>query len=103
MSYPFYRDLRDETQVFDGVFARFPTGIDLMIDGTPEQANAEIVTGSYFPVLGVRPCWDGSWTTPMTSSRTHIPSSWCPRRSGRTVSAAARTSSGRRLRSIVIR
>jgi putative ABC transport system permease protein len=55
MSYPFYRDLRSETQVFDGVFARFPTGVDLMIDGTPEQANAEIVTGSYFPVLGVRP------------------------------------------------
>ena len=55
MSYPFYRDLHDETQVFDGVFARFPTGVDLMIDGTPEQANAEIVTGSYFPVLGVRP------------------------------------------------
>src|SRR5262245_16959353 len=55
MSYPFYRDLRDETQVFDGVFARFPTDIDLMIDGSPEQASAEIVTGSYFPVLGVRP------------------------------------------------
>jgi len=55
MSYPFYRDLRSETQVFDGVFARFPTGVDLMIDGTPEPANAEIVTGSYFPVLGVRP------------------------------------------------
>jgi len=55
MSYPFYRDLRDETQVFDGVFARHPTQVDLMVDGTPEEANAEIVTGSYFPVLGVRP------------------------------------------------
>jgi predicted permease len=55
MSYPFYRELRDETQVFDGVFARFPTSVDLTIDGTPEQANAEIVTGSYFQVLGVRP------------------------------------------------
>ena len=49
MSYPFYRDLRSETQVFDGVFARFPTGVDLMIDGTPEQANAEIVTGLVLP------------------------------------------------------
>jgi predicted permease len=54
-SYPFYRDLRDETQVFDGVFARHPTHVDLMIDGTLDQVNAEIVTGSYFPVLGVRP------------------------------------------------
>ncbi len=25
MSYPFYRDLRDETDVFDGVFGRAPT------------------------------------------------------------------------------
>jgi predicted permease len=55
MSYPFYREVRDETQVFDGVFARHPTGVDLMIDGTPERVNAEIVTGSYFPVLDVRP------------------------------------------------
>src|SRR5262249_31329501 len=45
MSYPFYRDLRDETQVFDGVFARHPTRVDLTIDGTPDQVNAEIVTG----------------------------------------------------------
>src|SRR5438128_1606020 len=55
MSYPFYRDLRDQTQVFDGVFARHPTQVDLMVDSAPEQVNAEVVTGSYFPVLGVRP------------------------------------------------
>jgi predicted permease len=55
MSYPFYRDLRDETQVFDGVFARHPTSVDLTVDSTPEQVSAEIVTGSYFPVLDVRP------------------------------------------------
>src|SRR5262245_20576213 len=55
MSYPFYRDVRAETQLFDGVFARHPTAVDLTIDGAPERVNAEIVTGSYFPVLGVRP------------------------------------------------
>jgi predicted permease len=55
MSYPFYRDLRDETHVFDGVFGRAPTTVNLSIGSTPEPAGAEIVTGSYFRVLGVRP------------------------------------------------
>src|SRR6266511_1290591 len=54
MSYPFYRDLRDETSVFDGVFGRAPTGVNLAFDNTAETVSAEIVTGSYFRVLGVR-------------------------------------------------
>ena len=55
MSYPFYRDLRDETQVFDGVFGRAPFTVNLAIEGSAEPTSAEIVTGSYFRVLGVRP------------------------------------------------
>jgi predicted permease len=55
MSYPFYRDLRDETDVFDGVFARAPTTVNLALENTTEPVGAEIVTGSYFRVLGVRP------------------------------------------------
>jgi predicted permease len=55
MSYPFYRDLRDETQLFDGVFGRAPFTVNLAFEGTPEPASAEVVTGSYFRVLGVRP------------------------------------------------
>ena len=47
--------------------------------------------------------WDASSTTPMTSSRAHIRSSSSRAPFGRTVSAAALTSSGRRSRSIVIR
>ena len=53
MSYPFYRDLRDETDVFDGVFARAPTSVNLAFGDRAESASAEIVTGSYFRVLGV--------------------------------------------------
>jgi predicted permease len=53
MSYPFYQDLRDQTDVFDGVFGRAPTTVNLGVDGTAESVNAEIVTGSYFQVLGV--------------------------------------------------
>jgi len=53
--YPLYRDLRHETRVFDGVIGRHPTTVYLSLEDTPEQASAEIVTGSYFSVLGVRP------------------------------------------------
>ena len=31
MSYPFYKDLRDQTDVFDGVFGRAPTTVNLSI------------------------------------------------------------------------
>ena len=55
MSYPFYTDLRDQTDVFDGVFGRAPTTVDLSFENNAEPVSAEIVTGSYFPVLGVRP------------------------------------------------
>ncbi len=54
-SFPFYRDVRDETQVFDGVFGRAPTTVNLAAGNTTEPVSAEIVTGSYFGVLGVRP------------------------------------------------
>ena len=54
-SYPFYRDLAAENQVFDGMFCRHPTSVHLSLGNTPEPVNAEIVSGSYFPVLGVRP------------------------------------------------
>jgi predicted permease len=55
MSYPFYQDLRDQTDVFDGVFGRAPTVVNLGVDNATESVSAEIVTGSYFRVLGVRP------------------------------------------------
>ena len=50
----FYRDLRKENDVFEDVFARFPTEVQLKTDGESEPAEAEIVSGSYFPTLGVR-------------------------------------------------
>ena len=58
MSYPFYKELRDGTDVFDGVFGRAPTSVNLAFENSAEPAGAEIVTGSYFSVLGVRP-WLG--------------------------------------------
>src|SRR2546427_4473646 len=48
MSYPFYRDLRDQTGVFDGVFGRAPTIVHLGLDNATESVSAQIVTRSYF-------------------------------------------------------
>ena len=56
MTHPFFRDLAAQTEVFDGVCARFPTNVDLGVENeTPEPVDAEIVSGSYFDVLGVPP------------------------------------------------
>jgi len=54
MSYPICRDLQQHDTVFDGVLCRAATTITLSLDGTPEPAAAEIVSGTYFQTLGVR-------------------------------------------------
>src|SRR5688572_30398652 len=53
--YPMYLDLSADNQVFDGMFGRHPTMVNLSVNTTAEPVSAEIVTGSYFTVLGVRP------------------------------------------------
>jgi predicted permease len=55
LSYPMYEDFRDHNEVFDGMFGRFPTPVQIGFGGGTERANGEIVSGSYFPVLGVAP------------------------------------------------
>ncbi len=54
-SYPMYKDLRDHNEVFSGLLARFATQASVSGQGQTELANAELVTGNYFEVLGVRP------------------------------------------------
>ena len=53
MSYPMYRDFRDQAEVFDGVIGRRAFHTNLGHDGTLERAVVELVTGNYFAVLGV--------------------------------------------------
>ena len=48
-----YRDLRDNNQVFDGMFARFGTALNIGVAGRTERVDGELVSGSYFPTLGV--------------------------------------------------
>lgn len=54
VSFPMYVDLRDHNSVFAGMFARFDFGMHLSAAGATERVNGELVTGTYFSVLGVR-------------------------------------------------
>ena len=62
-SYPMYRDLRDRHQVFSGVIARSSAPVSLSYNGQTERARAELVSGNFFDVLGVRPAIGRLFTT----------------------------------------
>jgi predicted permease len=55
MSYPICRDLHLQEQFFEGVLCRAATNINLSTGGEHRPAAAELVSGSYFTVLGVPP------------------------------------------------
>ncbi len=54
-SYPMYKDLRDNNRVFSGLLARFATQASVSGQRQTELADAELVSGNYFEVLGVQP------------------------------------------------
>ncbi len=53
VSWPMFEDLRDNNQVFSGMFCRFPTTVTIGYGDRIAQIQAELVSASYFPVLGV--------------------------------------------------
>jgi len=53
LSYPMYQDLRDRNQVFSGMLSRDLTTVSVSHNGNNERATAELVSGTYFRVLGV--------------------------------------------------
>jgi hypothetical protein len=53
ISYPIYEAFRDRNQVFSGMFCRYPLAVDFAAANRTERVDAELVSGSYFPVLGV--------------------------------------------------
>jgi predicted permease len=55
LSYPMYEDFRDHNQVFSGMFCRWETSMSVSSDGRTERVDGELVSGTYFPVLGVGP------------------------------------------------
>jgi hypothetical protein len=53
LSWPMFEDLRDNNRVFSGMFCRFPANVTLGFGDKAAQVTAELVSASYFPVLGV--------------------------------------------------
>jgi predicted permease len=55
-SYAMFRDLEKATTAFSGIAGHFLFGANLAMTGqTPTNGQGVFVSGSYFPVLGVRP------------------------------------------------
>ena len=54
-SYPMYKDLRDKNQVFQGIAAADKTGVGISWRNQAESKAAEVVTGNYFQLLGLKP------------------------------------------------
>ncbi len=54
-SYPDYKDIRDRNEVFAGLLARFHVQVSVAGHGESQLSEAELVSGNYFQVLGVRP------------------------------------------------
>src|SRR5262249_48737880 len=61
-SYPMYQDLRDRNDVFNGVIARGGVQMNVRYGDQTERVAAELVSGNFFQVLGVRP-WRGQLLT----------------------------------------
>lgn len=54
-SYPMYRDLRDQNSVFSGLLANDEKYVGVQWNDRSELAEAELVSGNYFEVLGLQP------------------------------------------------
>jgi predicted permease len=54
LSFPMYVAMRDGNDVFSGMFSRFGYAFQVGESVQPERVNGEVVSGTYFTVLGVR-------------------------------------------------
>src|SRR5688572_13901014 len=55
ISQPMYEGLRDHNTVFSGVLAHWAAEVHLSIGSQTELVNTDLVSGTYFPVLGLTP------------------------------------------------
>jgi macrolide transport system ATP-binding/permease protein len=55
ISYPAYKDFRDQNEVFTGLAAFAPRSLSMGREGKPELVSADVVSGNYFDVVGVKP------------------------------------------------
>jgi predicted permease len=63
LSYPIYKDFNDRNQVFSGMLCRHSVPFSVSFGGSSERAAGELVSGSYFQVLGVRPAFGRLFTS----------------------------------------
>jgi len=62
-SYPMYKDLRDQNQVFSGMIAADRTSVGVSWHNQADDKETELVSGNYFQVLGLKPA-EGRLLTP---------------------------------------
>jgi predicted permease len=55
ISHPMFRDFETHNEVFSDMFCRFPTSASLSFAGQAERIDLEMVSGTYFSTLGLRP------------------------------------------------
>jgi predicted permease len=53
ISYPMYREIRDQNQVFSAMFGTYPSTVSATFQGATELIGADFVSGNYFPALGI--------------------------------------------------
>jgi predicted permease len=54
-SHPMYEGLRDKNTVFDGVLGEYSTAVHLTVGKDTENVRADLVSGTFFEVLGLAP------------------------------------------------
>src|SRR5580704_9820304 len=54
-SYPLYKDLREQNQVFQGILASDEAQVGISWHNQAASENAEVVSGNYFQLLGLKP------------------------------------------------
>jgi putative ABC transport system permease protein len=54
-SYPMYKDLREQNQVFQGILASDEAQAGISWHNQAESKDAEVVSGNYFQLLGLKP------------------------------------------------
>src|ERR1700726_4326380 len=72
ISYPMYKDFQAHNEVFSGMFARFPLYSSVTIGNQSERVKAELVSGTYFAVLGAAAVI-GRWPSPEDDQLPHAP------------------------------
>jgi len=55
LSFPLFEFLAGQMHSIDGAFARGSADVFVTIDGVAQEASADLVSGGYFPLLGLKP------------------------------------------------